>query len=186
MKPSFSTVFSKVACLAATFLAFSANAQTTPPPALPGVVADASQYLIRGCEVVINLATGWDQLYVNGNLYGNYQHAPQIGQLSQTLYAFLQLYDPTTPEGAPANFKIASVESTLSLYNGDAKVFESQPVTLRRFNSKQENTMDLRFQTALSHVKPGRYVCQVTVIDELGRKFAFPRVSIVVVNGRPG
>jgi VWFA-related protein len=104
----------------------------------------------------------------------------------QTLYAFLQLYDPTTPEGAPANFKIASVESTLALYNGDAKVFESQPVTLRRFNSKQENTMDLRFQTALSHVKPGRYVCQVTVIDELGRKFAFPRASIVVVNGRPG
>jgi len=104
----------------------------------------------------------------------------------QMLYAFLQLYDPTTPEGVPANFKVASVESTLSLYNGDAKVFESQPVTLRRFNAKQGNTMDLRFQTPLKDIKPGRYTCQVTVIDELGRKFAFPRASIVVVSGQPG
>jgi hypothetical protein len=98
----------------------------------------------------------------------------------------LQLYDPATPEGVPANFKIASVQSILSLYNGDAKVFESRPVMLRRFNAKQENTMDLRFQTALKDIKPGRYTCQVTVIDELGRKFAFPRVSIVVVSDGPG
>ncbi|HXE12608.1 MAG TPA: hypothetical protein VN633_10840, partial [Bryobacteraceae bacterium] len=104
----------------------------------------------------------------------------------QMLYAFLQLYDPTTPEGAPANFKIASVQSILSLYSGDAKVFETQPVTLRRFNAKQANTMDVRFQTALQNIKPGRYTCQVTVIDELGRKFAFPRASIVVVSGQPG
>jgi VWFA-related protein len=102
----------------------------------------------------------------------------------QTLYAFLEVYDPTIPEDLPANFKIASVVSTLSLYSGDAKVFESQPLQLRRFNTKRDGTMDLRFQTALKDVKPGRYTCQVTVIDQLGHKFAFPRAGIVVVADR--
>jgi hypothetical protein len=41
--------------------------------------------------------------------------------------------------------------------------------------------MNLRFQTALAKVKPGRYTCQVNVIDELGHKFAFPRTALVVV-----
>jgi hypothetical protein len=56
---------------------------------------------------------------------------------------------------------------------------------LRRFNTKRDGTMDLRFQTALKDVKPGRYTCQVTVIDQLGHKFAFPRAGIVIVADRP-
>jgi hypothetical protein len=27
---------------------------------------------------------------------------------------------------------------------------------------------------------PGRYICQLNVIDEIGRKFAFPRQPLVV------
>jgi hypothetical protein len=99
----------------------------------------------------------------------------------QNLYAFLEVYDPTVPENAPENFKITSIASSLALYSGDKKVFETAPQQLRRFNTKRDGTMDLRFQTPLKDVKPGRYTCQVNVIDELGRKFAFPRVSLVVV-----
>jgi hypothetical protein len=97
------------------------------------------------------------------------------------LYAFLQVYDPTVPENLPGNFKVASVASSLALYSDDKKVFETPAQQLRRFNSKRDGTMDLRFQTALKDVKPGRYTCQINVIDELGRKFAFPRASLVVV-----
>lgn len=98
----------------------------------------------------------------------------------QTLYAFVELYDPTIPEGLPPNFKLASVSSSLALYSEDEKVFETAPVQLRRFNSKREGTMKLRFQTPLARLKPGRYTCQVNVIDELGRKFAFPRAPLVI------
>jgi VWFA-related protein len=99
----------------------------------------------------------------------------------QTLYAFLEIYDPTVPENMPQNVKIASIASTLALYSGDTKVFETAPVQLRRFNTKRGGTMNLRFQTPLTKLKPGRYTCQVNVIDELGHKFAFPRTALVVV-----
>jgi VWFA-related protein len=99
----------------------------------------------------------------------------------QNLYAFLEIYDPTVPENLPANFKVASIASSLALYSGDKKVFETPAQQLRRFNTKRDGTMDLRFQTPLKDVKPGRYTCQINVIDELGGKFAFPRVSLVVV-----
>lgn len=108
----------------------------------------------------------------------------RVFHTGQKLYAFLEVYDPTVPENLPANFKIASLASTLSIYSGDAKVFETPPVQLHRFNTKRDGTMDLRFQTALNDIKPGRYTCQVNVIDELGHKFAFPRVSIAVVGDK--
>jgi hypothetical protein len=33
----------------------------------------------------------------------------------------------------------------------------------------------------LKDLKPGKYVCQVNIIDELGRKFAFPRTPVVLL-----
>lgn len=105
----------------------------------------------------------------------------RVFRSGQNLYVFLEVYDPAEPENLPANFKIASIAATLAIYNGSSKVFESQPVQLRRFNGKQSGIMDLRFQTALKDMKPGRYTCQVNVIDELGHKFAFPRLGFVVL-----
>jgi hypothetical protein len=37
------------------------------------------------------------------------------------------------------------------------------------------------FQVPLSRLQPGEYISQVDVIDELGRKFAFPRSSLVLL-----
>ena len=99
----------------------------------------------------------------------------------QNLYAFLEIYDPALPENLPNNFKLASLSTSLALYQGERKVYESSPARLSRFNSKRENTISLQLKTSLSDLKPGRYVCQVNVIDELGHKFAFPRASIAVV-----
>ncbi len=105
----------------------------------------------------------------------------RVFHAGQNLYAFLEIYNPTVPDNLPANFKVASVAASLALYSSDVKVFETPPVQLRRFNTKRDGTMDLRFQTPLKQLKPGRYTCQVNVIDELGHKFAFPRTSLVIV-----
>jgi hypothetical protein len=37
-----------------------------------------------------------------------------------------------------------------------------------------------QFQATLAKLTPGRYTCQVNVVDELGRKFAFARTPVVV------
>jgi hypothetical protein len=35
-------------------------------------------------------------------------------------------------------------------------------------------------QIPLKTLAPGHYVCQLNVVDEVGRKFAFPRQAVVV------
>lgn len=101
---------------------------------------------------------------------------------TQNLYAFLEIYDPALPENLPGNFKVASISTSLALYQGGQKVYESSPARLSRFNSKRENTLGLRLQAPLSKLQPGRYICQINVIDELGHKFAFPRAAIALVS----
>ena len=41
--------------------------------------------------------------------------------------------------------------------------------------------MPVQFQIPLSTLKPGRYTCQVSVIDETAKKFEFLRAPMVVL-----
>ena len=41
--------------------------------------------------------------------------------------------------------------------------------------------MPVQFQVPLSTLKPGRYTCQVSVIDETAKKFEFLRAPLVVL-----
>jgi len=91
------------------------------------------------------------------------------------------VYDPAVPENLPQNVRLSSVAAVLALYDGDRKVLETQPVRVNRADAKRQNVLPLRLQTPLKDLKPGKYVCQVNVIDELGRKFAFPRTAVVLL-----
>jgi uncharacterized protein (DUF2141 family) len=99
----------------------------------------------------------------------------------QDLYVYLEVYDPTLPENMPANVRMTSVAADLALYQGDRKVLETQAVRVNRPDAKRENVIPLRLQASLKDQKPGKYMCQVNVIDELGRKFAFPRMPVVLL-----
>ncbi len=99
----------------------------------------------------------------------------------QDLYVYLEVYDPTVPENAPANFRPVSVAADLALFDATHKVLETAPVRANRPDAKRANTIPFTLQASLKDLKPGKYVCQVNVIDELGRKFAFPRVPVVVL-----
>ncbi|MCX6592730.1 MAG: VWA domain-containing protein [Acidobacteria bacterium] len=104
----------------------------------------------------------------------------------QTLFAYLELYDPAAPEsaagpggGGPAG--IVGVSASLSLLKDDRKVAESAPSRAFRVGTRGENAVPLRLQLPLKDLKPGTYICQVNVIDEFGKKFAFPRTSMIIV-----
>jgi hypothetical protein len=73
------------------------------------------------------------------------------------------------------------VAAALSFYRGLLKAFESEPVKLTDVNGKRPGTMPVRFQVPLEKLKAGRYTCQVSVLDEVGRKFAFPRAPVVLL-----
>lgn len=99
----------------------------------------------------------------------------------QNLLAYIEVYDPTIPDSLPENFRRADVEATLALYQNDKKVFETKPVRANRLNDKRPATLPVWLQLPVSQIQPGKYECQVNLIDEFGRKFAFPRAQMAVL-----
>jgi VWFA-related protein len=95
----------------------------------------------------------------------------------QNLYVYLEVYDPAVT----AEAQKPSVAATLSFYRGKTRTFESQPVLLQDFAPRRAQTLPLKLQASLDQLTPGRYTCQVNIIDETGRKFAFQRTDIVVL-----
>jgi VWFA-related protein len=100
----------------------------------------------------------------------------------QNLYVYLEVYDPGVTTAQP----MPSVAATLTFYRGKTKSFESQPVRMDAFALKRAQTLPIEFQAPLAQLAPGRYTCQVNIVDENGRKFGFARTEIVVLpNQKP-
>ncbi|MBI3474036.1 MAG: VWA domain-containing protein [Candidatus Solibacter usitatus] len=98
----------------------------------------------------------------------------RVFRKDQNLYVYFEVYDPATdPER-----KAPSVSAVLSFYRGRAKASESSAVRITE--AGRGHAVPFQFQVPLAQLRPGRYTCQVNVIDEIGRKFAFARAPIVV------
>jgi VWFA-related protein len=100
----------------------------------------------------------------------------------QSLFVYLEVYDPGAPENPPPNGRIASVAANLALFDGSKRVLETSPVRVNRTEEKRDNVLSLSLNAQFKDVRPGQYTCQVNVIDEFGRKFAFPRTPLVVLD----
>lgn len=102
---------------------------------------------------------------------------------SQTLLVYAEVYDPTIPDSLPENFRRADVEASIALYRNRQKVFETPPVHANRLTDTRDSTLPVWLQVPLAGIQPGRYDCQLNLIDEFGRRFAFPRTSLAILPG---
>jgi len=101
----------------------------------------------------------------------------RVFRKDQNLYVYLEVYDPAVDLERQA----ANVTAELALYQGARKAFESNPVQLREFAPNRPGVLPMRFQVPLAKLNAGPYTAQVSVVDELGRKFAFPRSTLVLL-----
>jgi hypothetical protein len=70
----------------------------------------------------------------------------------------------------------------MSLFNRKGiKAFEVGPVDATHLAATRPGAVPVQIQVPLKDLAPGRYICQIDVIDQLGRKFAFPRTPLVVL-----
>jgi hypothetical protein len=98
----------------------------------------------------------------------------------QNLYISFDVYD-ARPD--PANPKSRRVKVSMSLFNQKGqKAFEVGPLDATTLADRRPEAVPVKFQVPLKDLAPGRYVCQINVVDEVGRKFAFPRSPLVVAN----
>ena len=129
------------------------------------------------------------KLLANNPLIDNSQklvpNVTKVFRPGQNMLVYVEVYDPTIPDSLPENFRRADVEATLALYQNDKKVFETAPVRANRLNDKRVGTLPVWLQVPIAKVPPGKYQCQVNLIDEFGRKFAFPRTALAVLPSTP-
>lgn len=103
----------------------------------------------------------------------------KVFRRSQNLYVTFDVYD-ARPD--PANLKARRVKVSLSLFNEKgAKAFEAGPLDETQLAGTRPEAVPVKIQVPLKDLAPGRYTCQINVIDQVGRKFAFPRTPMVVI-----
>ncbi len=99
----------------------------------------------------------------------------------QNLFVYLEVYDPGAPQNVPPEVRVADVEATLAFFKDNKKIFETAPVRSVRSLEARPATLAVHLTVPLSKIEPGKYQCQLNVIDEFGRKFAFPRTALAVM-----
>src|SRR5262249_4471893 len=101
----------------------------------------------------------------------------KVFRRSQNMYIAFDVYDAMVD---PADSK-RHVKVSMSLFNQKGqKAFEAGPLQASDRAATRPNAVPVQLQVPLKGLAPGRYTCQINVIDEVGRKFAFPRTAMVV------
>jgi VWFA-related protein len=105
----------------------------------------------------------------------------KVFRAGQNILVYLEVYDPAIPDFLPENRRFADVEATLAFYRDNKKVFESPAVAAHRLLDSRSSALPVRMTVPVSSLLPGKYQCQLTLIDEFGQKFAFPRTTVAVL-----
>jgi hypothetical protein len=69
----------------------------------------------------------------------------------------------------------------VSFYRGKVKAFETDPLEVTEGLNPKTKALPLKFSFALGKLQPGKYTCQVSVLDPTGQKFAFWRAPIMLL-----
>jgi VWFA-related protein len=98
----------------------------------------------------------------------------RVFRKDQNLLVFLEAYEPTASKTQP-------VVATLTFYRGETrkvKAFETAPVQITDGLNPDTKAVPVRFSVPLAKLEPGKYTCQVTVLDPTAQKFAFSRAQM--------
>jgi hypothetical protein len=86
---------------------------------------------------------------------------------------------------APKTREGIRVLTSIELLQGSSKVFESKPVVASEVNAPDRKAVVFQMDLPLQSLKPGLYLCQVNVIDDIAASFAFPRFPILIREPAP-
>jgi len=125
--------------------------------------------------------TAKKELSANPLILGDEKVVPNVTRLfhrGQNMYVTFDVYD-AAPD--PADYRRRHVAVRMSLFNQKGiKAFEASPVEATELAVTRPNAVPVQLQVPLKGLAPGRYTCQIDVVDQVGRKFAFPRSLVVV------
>jgi VWFA-related protein len=91
---------------------------------------------------------------------------------------------PETPQAKQTRESI-HVLTSIEFLQGNVKVYESKQVVATEVTAPDRKAVVFQIDLPLQSLKPGLYVCQVNVIDDVAGNFAFPRWPILIKDAAP-
>jgi len=148
-------------------------------------------------EAIYNVAKEKEQAKqsaVNPLVQNGQQLIPSVTRVfskARSMTVFLQAYEGTTPTPTagptptaaqvPATSTVKPIMAFVSFYQGQNKVYETQPEEVSPSPNSKLQIAPLNFTVDLSQFAVGKYDCQVTVLDPTGAKGAFWQAPILLV-----
>jgi len=121
---------------------------------------------------------GKDKLQITNPLVADGQQLiPSVTRVfsrARDMYVYLQAYEPTAETVQP-------LVAFVTFYRGQTKAFETPPLPVTEGMNNKLKTVPLKFSIALSKLPPGKYNCQVTVLDPKGQKANFWQAPVMLV-----
>jgi VWFA-related protein len=93
---------------------------------------------------------------------------------SRPIWVYLEAYEQNSQSAQP-------LVAFVTLYSGQRKIFESAPFKAAQVQANTVKTVPVRFKFETEKIPPGRYDCQVTVLNPAEQKAGFWRAPIAVV-----
>jgi VWFA-related protein len=99
----------------------------------------------------------------------------RVFSVTRDMHIYLQAYERHVTSA------MQPIVAFVSFYQGDAKVFETSPIPVIDGMSGRLNTVPIRISVPLQSLRPGRYDCQITLLEPASQKMAFWRAPVVLV-----
>jgi hypothetical protein len=116
----------------------------------------------------------------------------------QHLYLQYEVYDAVkgkAPAAVPANGQADAAKpsppekpvrdsvrvlTSIEFLQGAAKIYESKPIMANEVTAPERKAVIFQVDLPLQALKPGLYLCQVNVIDDVAGSFSFPRFPLLI------
>ena len=77
------------------------------------------------------------------------------------------------------------VFTSIEFLQGATKIYESKPVVANEVTAPDRKAVIFQMDLPLEALKPGLYLCQVNVIDDVAGSFTFPRLPLLIREWAP-
>ncbi len=138
-------------------------------------------------ELVPNIThvfTPDQHLYLQYEIYDPAK-GKNIEQTAQAPAASEQQAAPKPASAPKRSRESVRVLTSIEFIQGATKVFESKPIVANEVTAPDRKAVIFQMDLPLQSLKPGLYLCQVNIIDEVAGSFSFPRFPLLIREPAP-
>jgi VWFA-related protein len=102
----------------------------------------------------------------------------------EQLYFYFEVYDPVrraaapSAPGPPAGASNVRLLAGVTFFKGRQRVYQTPLAEVQQVSDTDRKAAIVKLGVPASALEPGLYTCQITIVDDVGGTFAFPRMAV--------